>query len=53
MIEAPHFGFVAAAYAIAAVVIVAMIAAVLIDYRAQSHALRRLEQARGRRSCEP
>jgi heme exporter protein CcmD len=37
-----------AAYAIAAVVIVGMIAAVLADYRAQSRALRRLEQARGR-----
>jgi heme exporter protein CcmD len=53
MIDAPHFGFVVAAYAIAAVVIVGMIAAVLADYRAQSRALRRLEQARGRRGGEP
>ena len=53
MIEAPHFGFVAAAYAIAALVIFGMIAAVLADYRAQTRALRRLEQARGRRQGEP
>jgi len=53
MIEAPHFGFVAAAYGIAALVILGMIAAVLADYRAQSRALRRLEQARGRRPGEP
>ncbi len=53
MIDAPHFGFVAAAYAIATVVIVGMIAAALADYRAQSRALKRLEQARGRGAGEP
>ncbi|MGO8800548.1 MAG: heme exporter protein CcmD [Roseiarcus sp.] len=53
MIEAPHFGFVAAAYALAALVIFGMIAAVLGDYRAQTRALRRLEQAQRRRRGEP
>ena len=48
MTDAPHFGFVLAAYAIAAAVILGMIAAVAADYRAQSRALRRLEEARGR-----
>ena len=46
MMDAPHFGFIAAAYAVAAVTIVAMIVATLADYRAQSAALRRLEQTR-------
>jgi heme exporter protein CcmD len=49
MIDAPHFGFVAAAYATAAVVILGMIVAIVADYRAQSRALRRFEQTRGRR----
>lgn len=53
MIGAPHFGFVAAAYGIAALVIVGMIAAVLADYRAQSRALSRLEAARSRRPVAP
>jgi heme exporter protein CcmD len=52
MTEAPHFAFVAAAYAIAALVIFAMIAAVVVDWRAQLRALRRLEQAQGRRPGE-
>jgi heme exporter protein CcmD len=43
MIDAPHFGFVIAAYAIAALVIVGMIAAIAADYRAQCRALRLLE----------
>jgi heme exporter protein CcmD len=50
MIDAPHFGFVVAAYAVAAVVILGMIAAVAADYRAQSRALRRFEEAGGRRA---
>ena len=49
MSDAPHFGFVAAAYAVAAVIILGMIAAVVADYSAQSRALRRFEQTRGRR----
>ena len=48
MIDAPHFGFVVAAYATAAVVILGMIVAIVADYRAQSRALRRFEQMRGR-----
>ena len=47
MIPFPHFGFVAAAYAIAAVTILAMIVATLADYRAQSDALRRLAPGEG------
>jgi heme exporter protein CcmD len=46
MSEAPHWGFVAAAYAIAAATILAMIVGVLADFRTQSAALRRLEGAR-------
>jgi hypothetical protein len=42
MSEAPHWGFVAAAYAIAAATILAMIVGVLADFRTQSAALRRL-----------
>jgi heme exporter protein CcmD len=49
MMEAPHFGFVVAAYAVATVIILGMIVAVVADYRAQSRALRRFEQTRGRR----
>jgi heme exporter protein CcmD len=47
MIDSPHWGFVAAAYAVAALAILAMILATLVDYRAQSAALRRLEETRG------
>ena len=46
MMEAPHFGFVVAAYALAALVVVGMIASILWDYRALSGGLRRLEAAR-------
>jgi heme exporter protein CcmD len=49
MIDAPHFGFVVAAYAFATVVVLGMIGAILWDYRAQSAALRRLEAARNER----
>jgi heme exporter protein CcmD len=42
MIALPHFSFVAAAYAVAAVTILVMIVATIADYRAQSAALRRL-----------
>jgi heme exporter protein CcmD len=46
MIEAPHFGFVVAAYAFAAAITVGMIVAILWDYRGLRDALRRLETAR-------
>jgi heme exporter protein CcmD len=48
MIAAPHFVFVAAAYAIAGVVILGMIVAVAADYRAQTRALRRFDEQRAR-----
>jgi hypothetical protein len=44
----PHWGFVAAAYAIAAATILGMILATLADFRAQSAALRLLEDMRSR-----
>jgi heme exporter protein CcmD len=43
---APHIGFVVAAYGIAALAIVGMIASILIDYRGLSANLRALETAR-------
>jgi heme exporter protein CcmD len=43
MMDAPHFGFVVAAYAAAAAIILGMIVAVVADYRAQSRALRSFE----------
>jgi heme exporter protein CcmD len=43
MSDAAHIGFVIAAYAIAAIVLVGMVVAVFVDYRAQQRALRRLE----------
>lgn len=47
MIDSPHWGFIVAAYAVAAATILAMIVATLVDYRTQRAALRRLEQKRG------
>jgi heme exporter protein CcmD len=44
MSDPAHWGFIAAAYAVAAGVILAMILATLADYRAQATALRRLEE---------
>ena len=38
-----HIGFVIAAYAVAAIVLVGMVVAVFADYRAQQRKLRRLE----------
>ncbi len=43
MTDAQHFGFVIAAYAIAAAVVIGMISAIWLDYRRQIAALRRLE----------
>ena len=51
MMEAPHIGFVVAAYAFAALVVAAMIGSILWDYRAQSAAVRRLEASRGEREA--
>ena len=47
MMETPHLGFIVAAYAFAAIVILAMIVAILLDYRALSENLSALEAARG------
>jgi heme exporter protein CcmD len=46
MMDSPHWGFILAAYAIAAATILAMIVATLVDFRGQSAALRRLENSR-------
>ncbi len=47
MTAIPHIGFIVAAYGLAALVVLVMIASILWDYRALSAALRRLEAARG------
>jgi len=45
---ADHWGFVAAAYAVATITVLAMIVVTLADYRAQRAALHRVEDADGR-----
>lgn len=51
MTEVSHIGFVIAAYAFAAAVVLAMIGAILWDYRVQSAAVRRLEASRNEREA--
>jgi heme exporter protein CcmD len=46
MSDIPHLGFIVAAYLVAAAAILAMIGAVLFDYRSLSRALDRLEATR-------
>jgi heme exporter protein CcmD len=46
MTAVPHLGFIVAAYALSGLVVVAMIASILMDYRALKAALARLEAAR-------
>jgi heme exporter protein CcmD len=46
MTDIPHLGFIVAAYGIAAVVVAAMIAAILLDYRDLSARLAKLETRR-------
>ena len=46
MSEIPHIGFIVAAYLVTAAAIVAMIGAIVFDYRRLSRALSRLEAAR-------
>ena len=46
MTPTPHLGFIVAAYAFAAMTILAMIAAIILDYRALGAKLRALEGAR-------
>ena len=43
-----HIGFVIAAYAVAAIVLIGMVVAVFVDYRGQKEALKRLEGRDGR-----
>jgi heme exporter protein CcmD len=47
MLDIPHLGFIIAAYGVAAVALVAMIAAVWLDYRSLSSQLEALEKGRG------
>ena len=44
----PHWGFIVAAFAVAAVVVFAMVAAILWDYRDLQARLARLERRDGR-----
>ncbi len=46
MTQTPHIGFIVAAYAFAAVTTLAMIALILMDYRALAAKLRALEGVR-------
>jgi len=46
MTDTPHFGFIVAAYALAAIAILAMIVTILWDYRSLNAQLRVLEDAR-------
>lgn len=45
----PHTGFIAAAYLFAAVLVAGLIARTVLDYRAQTRALAKLESAGLRR----
>jgi len=46
--DIPHFGFIVAAYLVTAIAILAMIGAIVLDYRRLSRALSRLDAARNR-----
>ena len=46
MMEIPHIGFIVAAYLVTAAAIVAMIGAIVVDYRRLTRALNRLDAAR-------
>ena len=48
--DSPHLGFIVAAYALAAVTILAMIGSIVWDYRRLSAELRALEERRGDRA---
>ena len=48
MSDVPHIGFIVAAYLVAAAAILAMIGAILFDYRSLSRALAKLEATRRR-----
>ena len=46
MSDIPHIGFIIAAYLVTAATILAMIGAIVVDYRHLSRALSRLDAAR-------
>jgi len=51
--DIPHLGFIIAAYGVAAVVVVVMIAAILLDYRDLTARLAKFETRRGEPSSPP
>ncbi len=53
MSEIPHIGFIVAAYAVTAVVMLAMAIAVVLDGRAQRRLLAKLETRSEARPAEP
>jgi heme exporter protein CcmD len=46
--DIPHIGFIVAAYVVTAAAILAMIGAVVVDYRRLTRALSRLDAARNK-----
>ena len=46
MSDVPHIGFIVAAYLVTAIAILAMIGAIVLDYRRLSRALSRLDAER-------
>ena len=46
MSDIPHIGFIVAAYLVTAAAILAMIGAIIVDYRRLTRALSRLDAAR-------
>ena len=48
--DSPHLGFIVAAYALAAIAMLAMVGSILWDYRALSAELHALEARRGDRA---
>ena len=48
MSDIPHLGFIVAAYVVTALAILAMIGAVVVDYRRLTRALSRLDATRKR-----
>ena len=46
MSDIPHVGFIVAAYLVTAIAILAMIGAIVVDYRRLTRALSRLDAAR-------
>ncbi len=51
--DTPHLGFIVAAYGLAAVAILTMIAMILLDYRELKASLSALEAGRRREDADP